>query len=238
MTKRKGSEMTGIICALDIEARLIENAMKDKKVKKYNKMTFVSGKIGKEEAVISICGMGKVNAALCAQVMIFLYSPEVIINTGVAGGLSEELAVCDIAVADALYEHDLDITPLGYPIGYIAEGVTRIDADKNVSEKLYDAAKDISGIKTVMGTIVSGDQFICDNGKKKYLRDTFSAVACEMEGAAIAHACYLNGVGIAVIRAISDGASDSADMDFEEFSKKAAKNSSKVIINYLKGDIK
>ncbi len=227
--------MIGIIGAMDIEINLINEKIENKQAKEINNVIYTSGTIGQNHVVTAVCGMGKVNAAICAQSMIFHYSPDIIINTGVAGGVSEELSICDIAIADSLYEHDLDITPLGYPLGYISGAdITKIPADRKVVSVLLSCAERVITNKVITGVIVSGDQFINSAEKKAFLKEQFNACACEMEGAAIGHVCYMNNVAFAVIRAISDGAGDEAHMDFDTFSKKAAKNSSDLILEYLK----
>lgn len=226
--------MVGIIVAMEVEIDLIKNSLEEKETKEINGMSFIKGKIGKTSVVCAVCGMGKVNAAICAQTMILVFKPDCIINTGVAGGLSNKLNICDIAVADKLIEHDIDITPLGYPLGYIGgEDTVATYPDSELLGKLLEKARKLPDINVISGTIVSGDQFIHTKEKKEFLKSEFGAVACEMEGAAIAHVCFTNKVKFSVIRAISDGAKDDAPMDFNEFCKKAAKNSANILINYL-----
>lgn len=227
--------MVGIIGAMPVEIELINEKILKKEVIVINNITFTKGIIGSRGVVTAVCGMGKVNAAICAQIMIFEFNPDCIINTGVAGAISDELMPCDVAVASSLYQHDLDITPLGYPLGFISGAdITKIPADDKISNDILECCKRVIDNKVIMGTIVSGDQFINQKEKKQFLRDTFNAVACEMEGAAIAHVCYVNDVKFAVVRAISDSANGEANMDFNEFVKKACVNSSKILFEYLK----
>ena len=226
--------MLGIIGAMDIEIQAINAKIQNKQEQTINSISFVSGTINGVEVVSAVCGMGKVNAAICAQTMILVYKPHIIINTGVAGAVSDKLNIGDMVIADALYEHDLDITPLGYPLGYIGgDNITKIPADQNLAKNLYVCAKNTIGSNVITGIIVSGDQFINSLEKKMFLKETFDASACEMEGAAIGHVCYANNVRFGVIRAISDTASGSADVDFTEFCAMAARNSSDLILNYI-----
>lgn len=226
--------MLGIIGAMEIEIYAINEKIENRQERVINSITFVCGTINGVEIVSAVCGMGKVNAAICAQTMILLYNVDVIINTGVAGAISDELNVGDMVVANSLYEHDLDITPLGYPLGYIGgDNITEIPSDQALTKKLFDCARATVGNKVIMGVIVSGDQFINSLEKKRFLRETFDASACEMEGAAIGHVCYANNVGFGVIRAISDTASGNACVDFNEFCALAAHNSSNLILNYI-----
>ena len=187
-------------------------------------MTFTRGKLCGKDAVVTVCGEGKVNAAMCAQTMILEFAPDMIINTGVAGGLADGLKIADIVVADCVVQHDMDTSPLGDPKGLVSGiNVIYFDADKKASALLSEIARD-NGINTVMGTIASGDQFIASKEVKQGIVSEFNAIACEMEGGAVGHVCYVNDVPFGIIRAISDGADDGAHMDYPTFAAAAAKN--------------
>ena len=165
--------------------------------------------------------------------MILKYAPDLIINSGVAGSLVGELSVCDVALAGAVVQHDMDTSPLGDPVGLISGiNVVYIDSAKEYTDRLAAAASE-NGIKTLVGNIASGDQFIANAEKKAYVRDTFGAVACEMEGAAIGQVCYVNGVPFCVMRAISDGGDDDASVDYPTFVGIAAENTFKIIKSFL-----
>jgi adenosylhomocysteine nucleosidase len=164
--------------------------------------------------------------------MILEFKPDVIVNTGVAGSLSHMLNVCDIAVADKVVQHDMDTSPLGDPKGLISGiNVIYFDADERASNLLAHIAAD-NGINTVLGTIASGDQFIASKEVKAGIVSEFGAIACEMEGAAIGHVCYVNNVPFAVLRAISDKADGVAEIDYPTFCKMAADNYVKVISEF------
>ena len=224
--------MIGIIGAMEVEIEGIRSKMTHKKEKVISGVKYVSGKLGKSRVVTAVCGIGKVFAAICTQTMILEYSPSVIINIGVAGSLSSELKVCDIAIADKVVQHDMDTSHLGDPKGLISGiNVVYIDSDVPVSSMLSDIVKEY-GINTVSGTIASGDQFIASGDVKERIVSDFGAIACEMEGAAIGHVCYVNGRPFAVLRAISDNADGVADIDYPSFCKKAADNYVKVITTF------
>ncbi|MDY3928272.1 MAG: 5'-methylthioadenosine/adenosylhomocysteine nucleosidase [Clostridia bacterium] len=226
--------MIGIIGAMEIEIELINEQMKNKKSRVINGITFTTGFINSQKLVTAVCGMGKVNAAICAQTMICIYNPDEIINTGVAGGIDQRLKVGDIVISEGLYEHDLDITSLGYPLGFISGAdITKIPSNREITLKLYNLANKILECNIITGIIVSGDQFINSEDKKAFLKEKFNAAACEMEGAAIGHVCYMNHVPFTVVRAVSDNAGGGADMDFNTFAKIAARNSSKLITEYV-----
>ncbi len=224
----------GIIGAMDIEVEALKNEIKDRKSETVSGIEFNSGFINGTDTVVAVAGVGKVNAAVCAEAMILKYSPDLIINIGVAGGLSKELRVCDIAVATAVVEHDMDTSPLGDPVGFITGlNAVYIDCDKIITEAIYDAAINIEGIKVIKGVIASGDQFVSSQDEKNRIITQFNAIATEMEGASIGHVCKMNGVGFGVLRAISDGANDDANLDFPAFAKIAAANSVKITLEML-----
>ncbi len=226
--------MLGIIGAMDIEVAGIKKIMENTKCEKISGIEFVSGKISNKDVVVAKCGPGKVNAALCAQAMILKYNPSEVINTGVGGGLSEELSIADIAVATDVVQHDCDTSPLGDPLGYISEiGLVEIPCSKKIANSLLTIASSIANTKTLAGTIATGDQFIGNAEKKKYIKETFNAISCEMEGGAIGHVCYANGVDFGVLRAISDNADGNSDMDYPQFAKTAAEKSIYIIKKYI-----
>lgn len=224
----------GIIGAMSVEVQMLKDIMQNITVDTISGIEYYSGAISDVEVVVAQAGVGKVNAAVCAEAMIIKYQPSAIINIGVAGGLSATLKVGDIAIADTVAEHDMDTSALGDPVGFISGiNIINIPCEEWVAEILGLAAKQIDGISTVCGTIVSGDQFISSKEKKTELVNRFNAVATEMEGASIGHVCYMNHVPFGVLRAISDSADDEADMSFNEFCEMAAKNSLKVILSFL-----
>lgn len=221
--------MLGIIGAMTVEVDGLKEIMTDKRQKTVGDMEFTSGKLCGQEAVVAVCGEGKVNAAMCAQAMILEYAPDMIINTGVGGGLADGLKIGDIVAATAVVEHDMDMSPLGHPVGYIC-GIDGIEmpCDKKIQELLIGCVTDC-GINCQSGIVASGDQFISSDAKKKWLIDTFGAAVCEMEGGAIGHVCVRNGVPFGVLRAVSDGGNDDAKISFPEFAAMAAANSIKVM---------
>ncbi len=221
--------MIGIIGAMDIEVERIKSNMQSISSETISGTEFVCGTLWGLPAVVAVSGVGKVNASICTQTMILSYEPRFIINTGVAGGLSGNLNICDAVVATSVIQHDMDTSPLGDPVGFISGlDLIEIPTDEDLSEKLFTASTE-SGVKTIKGKIVSGDQFIGSAEKKAYLKSSFNADACEMESAAIGHTCYKSGVPFAILRTISDNADDSSPMDFPDFVKAAADNLEKIM---------
>ena len=220
---------TGIIGAMSVEVEALKAQIKEPLTETVSGIEFVSGSLYGKDVVVAQCGIGKVFAALCAQTMILRYGVDRVINTGVAGTLCEELGILNVAVATAVVQHDMDTSPLGDPVGLISGiNVVEISASCELANDVKKAA-DALGINCVKGVIASGDQFINDTLKKAWIHDTFNAVACEMEGAAIGHVCYVNGVDFAVIRAISDNASGEADIEYPEMVRRAAAQSTDII---------
>lgn len=225
--------MTGLIGAMRVEVEAIKEKMKGVVCESIGGVEFVRGELGGSEIVVAQCGVGKVFAAMCAQTMILRYGVDRIINTGVAGTLCDRLGVLDIAVADAVVQHDMDTSPLGDPVGMISGiNVVKIPACPSLAEKIESVAREM-GKNVVHGVIASGDQFINSAEKKAWIATQFDAIACEMEGAAIGHVCYVNGVDFAVLRSISDNASGEADMEFPEMARRAAEQAQELIVRVL-----
>ena len=220
--------MIGIIGAMEIETRGIKNLMSDVRTKTIASMEFACGKIHGKDVVCAMCNPGKVNAALCAQAMIMEYNPGIIINSGVAGSLTSELDVLGIAIGESCVQHDFDLSPLGSPVGMV-DGVDTIyfECDKKAIEVLEQICGDENVKK---GVIATGDVFVSGEEKKAAITAAFGAIACEMEGGAIAHVCMVNGVKFAALRTISDGANE---MDFETFKVRASEMSIDIMNRFV-----
>ena len=207
--------MIAIIAAMSCELEKLLMAADIHEVRAEGGLTFHIGELEGKAVVMTVCGEGKVNAALCAQTLILLFAPELIINTGVAGALSSTLSVPDVAVGTAVCEHDYDISPLGYGKGevlFVGGSATYFECDKRFADAVLLAAGEM-GVHAEAGVIASGDQFIASEAKKEEIRQDFGAIACEMEGGAIGHVAFLSGIPFAVLRAISDNADDGEKFD-------------------------
>lgn len=220
----------GIISAMSEELELLLNDMSvEEKTVKAN-MTFHKGKVWGKDVVAVVSGIGKVNAAVCTQILISEYKVNSVINVGVAGGIGKDIYPGDVVVAENLVQHDVDTTVFGDPHGQ----VPRLDTfdftcDKELVRLAKLACDEIKDINTFSGRIVSGDQFIASVDKIKWLESEFEAAACEMEGASIAHVCYLNSIPFVIIRSISDNANNGAHMDYEKFIPIGVKNSTTIL---------
>jgi adenosylhomocysteine nucleosidase len=221
----------GIIGAMEEEIIAIKRKMNISHTQMIASMQFFEGECQETEVVLVRCGIGKVNAAVCTQILIDKYEVEYIINTGVAGGLHPDINIGDIVISSDTVEHDMDVTAFGHPKGEIPRlDKSFFEADESLVEIAKAAADSVKGNQQVfVGRIASGDQFVSSITVKEDIYSTFTAYCAEMEGAAIAHTCYLNHVPFVIIRAISDKADYEADMNFEEFVNFAAKNASDII---------
>ncbi len=221
--------MVGIIGAMSAEVEALKAKIENKRVEVISGVEFVSGKLFGKDAVVVQCGIGKVFAAISAQTMILRYGASAIINTGVAGTLSDKIGILDFAISTAVVQHDMDTTAIGDAPGLISGiNVVEIPASRALCERIVELARE-QGNLAIGGVVASGDQFINNAERKAFIRDTFGAIACEMEGAAIGQVCYVNGVDFAVIRCISDNASGEAEMEYPEMVKIAAIKSQQLV---------
>lgn len=223
--------MTGIIAALSIEVEGFREITEPEERLSYGGIDFTWGRINGRDVVFAVCGVGKVNAAICAQTMILKFKPGVIINTGVAGAVASGLKVGDIAIATSVVQHDFDCTAIGEEMGLVTCGdaaLVNIPCAGRIVEAVEAAAR-AEGIDTLRGIIASGDQFIASSGRKDEIAAGFGAIACEMEGAAIGQVCRASKVDFAVIRAISDSADSGAPVDFPAFARVSAARSIAVL---------
>ena len=215
---------TGIIGAMVEEVATLQDALTDDFVQTIGDMEFHEGRLDGSEVVVVKCNVGKVNAAVCTQILIDLFHVDQIINTGVAGSLNADINIGDIVVSTDAVQHDMDATPLGFVKGeipYSHQFVFPADEDmrRRAVQAVTAAAPDIHVFE---GRVCSGDQFIASRTQKEAIISEFGGLCCEMEGAAIAQVCCLNDTPFVIIRAISDKADDSEEMSYIEFEKSAA----------------
>ncbi|WP_461204332.1 5'-methylthioadenosine/adenosylhomocysteine nucleosidase [Clostridium sp. DL1XJH146] len=225
----------GIIGAMDEEVSILLEEMKvESKVEKAN-MIFNTGLLLEKKIVVVKCGIGKVNAAICTQILIDDFNVDKVINVGVAGGVAKDIKPGDIAIGSNLVHHDMDTSAFGDVIGQIPRmDVFHFECSKELVHLAKKSAKLNKDVNVFVGRIVSGDQFINNAEKVNWMCNQFDAIACEMEGASIAQVCYLNSIPFVVIRSISDNAATGAFSDYEKFTPLAVKNSTSIIRNILK----
>lgn len=224
----------GIIAAMAEELEiLLKDLTLEEKVEKAN-MTFHKGTLYGKDVVAVVCGIGKVNSAICTQILVSEYKIDKAINVGVAGGIGKEIYPGDIVVAENLVQHDMDTTAFGDKMGQIPRLDTfDFKCDKEMVNLAKKACEEISELNSFIGRIASGDQFIANIEKIQWLDEEFGAISCEMEGASIAQVCYLNSIPFVVIRSISDNANNGAHMDYQNFIPIAVKNSTRILKQML-----
>ena len=223
--------MIGIIGAMDEEVEQIVAVMDIEREETKAQMTFKAGKLAGKDVVIVRSGIGKVNAAVCTQILVDDFGVDYVINTGIAGSLKNEINIADIVISDDVLHHDMDATGFGYAPGQIPRMDTlSFKADAKLIELAKEScAKVVPQIGVHVGRVVSGDQFVSDGNVKARLVKMFDPYCTEMEGAAIAQAAWLNQIPFVIIRAISDKADGSAQMDYSEFEAKAIEHTVKLV---------
>ena len=225
----------GIIGAMDIEVATLKEKMEDTVVNTHAGMLFCEGRLEGLDAVVVQCGVGKVNAAMCAQILCSVYGVTHIVNTGIAGSLCADLDIGDLVVSrDAMY-HDFDCVHFGYEMGKVpGMNVVAFPADECLMRYAFEAAETVNPGHTKTGRVASGDLFVAAREVKENIIARTQALCTEMEGAAIAHTAYRNGVPFVILRAISDKADDSAEMDYPTFERIAAHRCASVAMNLAK----
>ncbi|MBR1891883.1 MAG: 5'-methylthioadenosine/adenosylhomocysteine nucleosidase [Clostridia bacterium] len=228
--KAKKPLVYGVIGAMAEEVAALKCAVENKVVVTVSGMEFVQGKMGGANVVIVQCGIGKVNAATCAQLIIDRFGADVVINTGVAGSLDNRINIGDIVVSTDAVEHDFDVTALNYAPGEIPGMNSVFAADENMIARALEAVKESApDIAAFTGRVCSGDRFIASKDERNRIIRLFGGTCCEMEGAAIAHVCSLNQTPFVVIRAISDKADDSEEVSYVEFEHAAAERCANIV---------
>lgn len=221
--------MIGIIGAMQKEVTELCGKMENVEKISLNNLVFHKGTLHGKDVIVVRSGIGKTNAALCAQLLAIKFNADSIINTGIAGAMGEGLKVFDFVVSTGACYHDFDIRNFGYDLGQVPDMPKIFPADNALCEAALSAFSDTEfalNHKIYKGLVASGDQFIASDEKKNFIRSTFNPMCVEMEGAAIAHACYLNKVPFLIVRCMSDTAGDSDDQTYSFNETEAASASS------------
>ncbi len=212
----------GIIGAMEQEVETLLSAMEDKTAHIHAGTTFYTGILEGLDVVVVKCGIGKVNAALCVQMLCDRFAVTHVMNTGIAGSLSVTLDIGDLVVSrDAMY-HDVDCVHFGYTMGQMPGMPVTYPADETLMAHALEAAEQVAPGHVQVGRVASGDQFVAEKALKEKIIAVTGGLCTEMEGTAIAQAAYRNGIPFVILRAISDKADDSAQMDYPTFEHQAA----------------
>ena len=231
----------GVIGAMESEVAQLRAALGNAETEEHAGLTFYSGTLGENRVVLVKCGIGKVNAARCTQALIDQYAPDYIVNTGIAGGIGEGLAVADVVIGTELVQHDFDAVAFGYARGNICDPTHRdtpsvFCSDEALIEAFRAAAASVIDAGRVKsGRIATGDLFVASAEAKRDIAGTFGAVAAEMEGGAIAQVAAMAGVPFIVLRAISDLADGSSPASFDEFEQQTADLSASILRKLIEG---
>ena len=227
----KTMKRIGIIGAMELEVKQLKEKMRIERILEKAGMEFFVGTLHDIDVVIVRSGIGKVNAALCIQVLADVFQVTHVINTGVAGSLNADLDIGDILISTDAIQHDIDVRVFGYQIGEVPQlGYREFTANKEMVRIAVESCKEVNpDVNVRTGRVLSGDQFISNKDVKENLITTYHGDCVEMEGAAVAHGACLNHIPFVIIRAISDKADDSAEMDYPTFEKAAAKHSAALV---------
>ncbi|MCC8044053.1 MAG: 5'-methylthioadenosine/adenosylhomocysteine nucleosidase [Clostridiales bacterium] len=225
----------GIIGAMEIEVEKLKADMTGRREVEKARMVFCEGELSGMPAVVVRSGIGKVNAAVCTQILVDDFGVDAVINTGVAGSLDARINIGDIVISTDVLHHDMDAVNFGYPLGQIPQmPVFSFEADASLTALAEEVCRKVNpAIGIHHGRIVSGDQFVADKASKERIVSNFKGSCTEMEGAAIAQSAYLNNIPFLIVRAISDKADDSASMDYPTFEREAAQHCVRLVEGLL-----
>ncbi len=226
----------GIIGAMEEEVNIVKGRMQEVTIRRIASMDFYEGTIDGKQAVVVHSGIGKVNAAVCTQILCDIFQVDAVVNTGVAGSLRNEIDIADIVLSTDALQHDMDATGFGYEAGVIPRMEQSIFLADPKLKKLAEniCREELTEVGVHSGRIVSGDQFISDQKKKEWLVSNFQGYCTEMEGAAVAQTAYLNGIPFLIVRAISDKADHSAEMAYSEFEELAISNTVTLVTSLIR----
>ncbi len=225
----------GIIGAMDVEVAHLKKVMTIESTLKKCSMEFCEGTLEGLDVVVVRCGIGKINAALCTQILVDDFAVDAVLNTGIAGSLNNDIEVGDMVISKDAVHHDFDLTPFGYKKGQLPGFKTvGFKADENLVSLVCEVIEDLNICGLYTGRICSGDQFIDSIPAKTQLAEEFGGLCCEMEGASIAQAATMNNIPFVIVRAISDKADGTADVVYTAFEKKAAEQSAKLVQEIVK----
>ena len=221
----------GIIGAMDVEVELLKAHLGGARVTRVGGMEFSEGRLGGTHAIVVRCGVGSINAAMCAQTLAVRFGADRVVNTGVAGSLDARVGIGDVVVSTDVVNYDMDVQNLGYRPGQCPGMDTlAFAADPTLRQAAVCAARTVAPEAGVFeGRVASGDKFVHEDAMRRWIVEEFGALCCEMEGAAIGHVCTVNHVPFVVVRAISDGGNEDSPMDYPTFVKMAAARSAEVV---------
>ncbi|MEK4874175.1 5'-methylthioadenosine/S-adenosylhomocysteine nucleosidase [Bacillus sp. FSL W8-0102] len=223
-----------IIGAMEEEVAILRNQIESSSTDTIANSEYTSGRLKGADVVLLKSGIGKVNAAMSTAVLLYHYQPDVVINTGSAGGLNPELQVGDIVISTEVRHHDVDATVFGYEYGQVPQMPAAYLADKRLIETAARSAETLTGVQVVKGLITTGDSFMSDPDRVESIRHKWNDLqAVEMEAAAIAQVCYQFGTPFVIIRSLSDIVGKESNISFDQYLEKAARNSAELVVKMV-----
>jgi adenosylhomocysteine nucleosidase len=220
----------GIIGAMQEEIELLLEQMDNKQTEIHAGISYHRGVFRGKKVVLTRSGVGKVNAAVCTQILIDKFGADAVLFTGVAGAVDPDLNIGDIVISSSSLQHDIDVTALGFPRGTIPyQDISEYNADEKLVALAEEAGRALYPGRCKVGKILSGDQFIADREVVKTLHEQFEGACTEMEGASVAQVCFMNGIPHVIIRSMSDKADGSAHVNFAEFTVEASNRSYAIV---------
>lgn len=225
-----------VIGAMEEEVELLREKMDVHMAEVIAHCEYFIGTLQGKEVVLSKSGIGKVNAAMATAILFERYNPDVVVNTGSAGGYNSELKIGDLVISSEVRHHDVDVTAFGYKYGQVPQLPEAFKADASMVEIAEAAARSIEGVQAIKGLIATGDTFMSDPDKVEFVRGKFPDIqAVEMEGAAIAQVAYQFDIPFVIIRSLSDIAGQKSEISFDKFIEKASVNSANLVMEMIKG---
>jgi adenosylhomocysteine nucleosidase len=224
----------GVIGAMEEEVELLRGSLENVVTEEIANCEFTAGTYKGQEVVLLKSGIGKVNAAMSTTLLLQQFKPDVVINTGSAGGFDQDLEVGAIVISDEVRHHDVDVTAFGYEMGQVPQMPAAFRSDAALMELAEKAVEELGEHAYAVGLIATGDSFMNDPVRVETVRGQFPAMkAAEMEAAAVAQVCHQFGVPFVVIRALSDIAGKESDISFDEFLPQAARHSTDIVLNVI-----
>ncbi|EGQ27613.1 MULTISPECIES: 5'-methylthioadenosine/S-adenosylhomocysteine nucleosidase [Sporosarcina] len=223
-----------IVGAMEEEVEILRREIGIGKITTIANCEFIEGKVGKHEVIVTKSGIGKVNAAMATTILLQNYKPDIVLNTGSAGGTHPDLEVGTIVISDYVLHHDVDVTAFGYELGQVPQLPATFPSDKELINLAKETVTELDTYKHAVGTIASADVFMSDADRVLSVKEKFPRViAVEMEAAAVAQVCYQFNTKFVVIRALSDIAGKESSISFDEFLPLAAKHSSQIVLRVI-----
>lgn len=230
----EGFVKVGVIGAMEEEVVLLREKIESPKTTNIANCEFIEGMLGQHEVILVKSGIGKVNAAIATTLLLETFKPDIVINTGSAGGFLNSLEIGSVVISDEVCHHDVDVTAFGYAHGQVPNLPETFKSEPSLIEYAKEAIEEIGEHTYALGLIASSDSFMSDAAHVERVRELFpTMIAAEMEAAAVAQVCHQFGTPFVVIRALSDIAGKESSISFDEFLPVAARHSTEIVIRVI-----